>query len=248
MTPNGSPSPDADPDDHDLGDETARRYRFQWTYAAIMSCMLLDDTEDVQEVFCEQHEDVLLKHTDNTFTGVQVKTRGANQEVWKTRHEPISSACARFAALEEEFPNNFRSYRLLTNHPFYSAQNGQDLPYVLEVIRAADTCFDVNGGPGRFLRKTATEAECSDATAFRALSKTRAKDDLPKLPDASTRLISTLTQVWPGAESYSYAEVKEAAQALVTACANASSLQSDDFLLAYIPARPSPKSVLSAAA
>ena len=59
----------------DPGDETANRYRFQWTWAAVVCCMLLDGTEDVQEVFCEHHEDVLLKHRDGSFTGHQVKTR-----------------------------------------------------------------------------------------------------------------------------------------------------------------------------
>ena len=32
----------------DPGAETANRYRFQWTWAAILCCMLLDDTEDVE--------------------------------------------------------------------------------------------------------------------------------------------------------------------------------------------------------
>jgi hypothetical protein len=67
-------TPDVVPATDDPGDDTARRYRYQWTYAGIICCMLLDDTENVAEVFCEHHEDVLLKHTDLTFTGVQVKT------------------------------------------------------------------------------------------------------------------------------------------------------------------------------
>lgn len=46
-------APDTVPATGDPGDDTARRYRYQWTYAAIVCCMLLDDTEDVAEVFCE---------------------------------------------------------------------------------------------------------------------------------------------------------------------------------------------------
>jgi hypothetical protein len=69
------PAPDTVPATGDPGDDTANRYRYQWTYAAIVCCMLLDDTLDVTEVFCEHHEDVLSKHTDGTFSGLQIKTR-----------------------------------------------------------------------------------------------------------------------------------------------------------------------------
>ena len=49
--------------------------------------MLLDDTQDVEEVFCEHHEDVLLKHRDGLFTGHQVKTRGDDQPPWKAKDD-----------------------------------------------------------------------------------------------------------------------------------------------------------------
>ncbi len=59
MTECTIPSPDTVLGTGDPGDETARRYRYQWTYAAIVCCILLDDTEDAEEVFCEHHEDVV---------------------------------------------------------------------------------------------------------------------------------------------------------------------------------------------
>jgi hypothetical protein len=48
----------------DVGDETSNRFRYQWVLSAIFCCMLLDQSEDVEEVFCEHHEDILLKHTN----------------------------------------------------------------------------------------------------------------------------------------------------------------------------------------
>lgn len=74
----------------DPGDDTARRYRYQWTYAAIVCCVLLDETEDVAEVFCEHHEDILTKHTDGTYSGLQIKTRASTQDVWKTSDDDVS--------------------------------------------------------------------------------------------------------------------------------------------------------------
>ena len=87
MTAPANPSPNEVLAPNDPGDETASRYRFQWTWAAIASCMLFDQTQDVIEVFCEQVEDVLLKHSDGTFTGQQVKTRDSDQPVWKADDE-----------------------------------------------------------------------------------------------------------------------------------------------------------------
>src|SRR5687768_10561713 len=108
------PSPENTVAAGDPGDETAKRYRFQWTWAAVVCCMLLDDTEDVQEVFCEHHEDVLLKHRDGSFTGHQVKTRGDDQPPWKAKDEAVLAACVRFAKLESEYPGRFRRFYFLT--------------------------------------------------------------------------------------------------------------------------------------
>src|SRR5690606_9643666 len=84
----------------DPGDDTARRYRYQWTYAAIVCCILLDETWDVAEVYCEYHENILIKYTDGTFAGLQVKTRAGDQGPWKTADDAVKHSCTRFAKLE----------------------------------------------------------------------------------------------------------------------------------------------------
>jgi Cap4, dsDNA endonuclease domain len=219
----------------DPGDDTARRYRYQWTYAAIVCCMLLDDTEDLGEVFCEHHEDVLLKHSDLTFTGVQVKTRSSDQEVWKTSDASVRSSCARFAKLEAEFPGRFRAFRFLTNHPLHASKNGQDLCHVLATIRAVAAMAGLPSSVSAFLSRVAKEAGCSDDVAFVALSKTDARDDLPRLADVEARLVATLTSVWTRAAEWSHISVVRAARALILECERASSLAHEDTLPAYLP-------------
>lgn len=220
--------------DGDPGDETANRYRFQWTWAAVVCCMLLDDTEDVQEVFCEHHEDVLLKHQDGSFTGHQVKTRDDNQPPWKARDEAVLAACARFAKLESEYPGRFRRFCLLTNHPLYSAGNGQDLPYVLQSIKDAASVADLPPIVTPWIRRVARDADVTEAVAFAALSKSVAKADLPKLRDAVMRLIDTIVQCWTPAADCSHDAVKGAAQALIDECGRASSLDHEQLLPAYV--------------
>lgn len=247
MTDGRAQSPDITPADGDPGDETARRYRYQWTWAAITCCMLLDDTQDVAEVFCEHHEDILLKHIGGTFSGIQFKTRASNQELWKTSDPDVKKSFARFALLEARFPGRFEAFHFHTNHLLHSAGNGQDIAHVLREIGKARDCAGVTGPSRAFLRHTAREADCSDEVAFAALSKARCSHDLPKLDDALVRLVGTLTAIWPRASSCSYDGVARAAGSLVDECGRASSLAHADVLPAYVPTVANPDDVMLAA-
>lgn len=218
----------------DPGDETAYRYRFQWTWAAVVCCMLLDETEDIEEVFCEHHEDVLLKHQDGSFTGHQVKTRGDKQPPWKARDEAVLTACARFAKLEAKYPGSFRRFYFLTNHPLHSARNGQDLSHVLQSIKDSTTAESVPPTVATWLRQVARAAEVAEAVAFSAMSKTLAKANLPKLRDVVMRLIDAIAQCWAPAAECSHESVRRAAQALIEECSRASSLDHEQLLPAYM--------------
>lgn len=234
------PVPDTVPATGDPGDDTAFRYRYQWTYAAIVCCMLLDETEGVVEVFCEHHEDVLIKHVNGTFSGLQIKTRASDQKVWRTSDDAVRGVCARFAKLEAKFPGLFRAFRFLTNHPLYAAGNGKDIRHVLQMIRAAASVNDLSGPVASFLNRVANEADCTAEVAFSALSKTDADDNLPKFPDIEMRLVTTLTGVWTRAADCSHAAVMRAARSLASECGRASSLAHQDVLPAYLPATVDP--------
>lgn len=220
----------------DPGDETANRYRFQWTWAAVVCCMLLDDTEDIEDVFCEHHEDVLLKHQDGTFTGHQVKTRNDDQPPWKAKDEAVLAACVRFAKLESEYPGRFRRFCFLTNHPLYSKGSGQDLRYVLQSIKDAASVADLPSTVASWVRRVARDAGVTEAVALTALAKTVAMADLPKLRDAVMRLIDAIVQCWTPAADCSHDAVKRAAQALIDECGRASSLDHEQLLPAYVVA------------
>lgn len=234
MAASPTPSPEDTLARGDPGDETANRYRFQWTWAAVVCCMLLDDTEDIAEVFCEHHEDVLLKHRDGSFTGHQVKTRGDHQPPWKARDEAVLGACVRFAKLESEFSGRFRSFCFLTNHPLHSAGNGQDLPHVLQSVRDAATVADLPPSVAAWVKRVARDADVSEAVTLAAMSKTVARADLPKLRDAVMRLIDAVVQCWAPAAECSHDAVRRAAQALVDECGRASSLDHEQLLPAYV--------------
>ncbi|NTV46689.1 MAG: DUF4297 domain-containing protein [Chlorobiales bacterium] len=242
MTNPIGPTPDTVAAIGDPGDETARRYRYQWTYAGIVCCMLLDETEGITEVFCEHHEDVLIKHNDGTFSGLQIKTRALNQDLWKTSDGAVKHSCAKFAKLEALFPNCFRAFRFLTNHPLYVAESGNDFRYVLQKIRDASSVHDITSRSiSNFINCVAREANCTREIAFTTLSKTNADDTLPKLADIDVRLVDALTQVCNRLAECSYTSVIRAARYLSSECGRASSLAHQDILPAYLPATANPE-------
>lgn len=219
----------------DPGDETARRYAYQWTYAAILCCMLLDETEDTTEVFCEHHEDVLLKHKDGTFSGIQVKTRDTDQDVWRTSDEGLRAAFVKFARLERDFPGQFRRFAFLTNHPLHAGQNGMDICHVLaEISKAADN-LGLTAPVLKFLSRVAKDAGCSEDVAFAALRKATANADLPRRRDVEGKLVATIVPVWARAADCSHASVVRAAKSLVQECTEASSLAHEGLVPAYLP-------------
>jgi len=231
---------------NDPGDETARRYRFQWTWAAISCCMLFDDTQDTIEVFCEHHEDILIKHRDGTFTGQQIKTRGADQPIWKANDQQVKSACATFIRLDAEYPGHFREFQFLTNHPLHFATNAQSLAYNLSQIAGADTLETLPSGVKKWVRLVAREAASSDSAAFQTLKKTKASDGLPKLQDSVMRLIDALVGCWPTAAECSHESLRRSAQMLIDECGRASSLDHLQLVPAYIAPLRAPDAAVAA--
>lgn len=219
----------------DVGDETSNRFRYQWVLSAIICCMLLDEAEDVQEVFCEHHEDVLIKHINGLFTGIQVKTRASNQPLWKSSDEDVVKTFARFVILDSQYPGQFQAFKFITNHPIQSSSNGQDIAYMLRQISQSENHDPLNNVVKTFISRISRIAEIAEEDTFHTLKKASIKHDLPKFRDATMRLIDTIVLVWDRAKGASYEGIKRAANHLIDACFRASSLASQDLLPAYLP-------------
>ena len=61
---------------------------------------LLDDEAETEEVYCEHHEDVLVKKRGGRFHGVQIKTRFDEAGPHKSTDEEIAGSIKRFIELE----------------------------------------------------------------------------------------------------------------------------------------------------
>ena len=123
-------------DKGDPGDDVQLRFRYQHSFAAIQCLRLLTPDARLSAVYCENHEDVLLRKRDGRYEGVQVKTRKFDAEPFRANDEAVQKSIARFAALEKSFRGWFDSFHFVTNHGFWENERDERcLPYLRDEIK-----------------------------------------------------------------------------------------------------------------
>jgi hypothetical protein len=233
----------------DPGDDTQRRFRYQATYAAIVALSLLDEKSEADYIFCEHHEDILVKHKDGTFVGIQVKTRIVHKGPYKAGDEAIIKSLKRFIKLESQFREYFSKYVIAVNNGFWQeTENSSNLPYLLRLAKVSISKEGVTSE--KCLSDLAKKLCSSDETikplvlnpdgtinnfALKVLSKVRTEDDLPGLNDVETRLLEVLLQ-FPEIRHRRGEQVQQIAQKLVHEMFRAASLanNSPQFLYSYL--------------
>lgn len=181
----------------DRGDDIQRRFRYQAAYAALISLHLLDEKSEFDEVFCEHHEDVLVKLKDATFIGFQVKTREASLGPFTFSDSEIMKSLKRFIECEKTFPNRFKRYVICSNCGFWEkANNSSNLVYCLKLVK--ECVGSESTLPTELLQKIATlaiETKCDKNSVLRALGKveTQKSMDLERYEFAVTNAIAVAT-------------------------------------------------------
>lgn len=137
------PTPDTVLNETDPGDDVQRRFGFQATKAAMLSLSMLDSDAEVLEVYCEHHEDILIKKLGDRFIGYQVKTKLDEAGPHKATDEEIVRSIRRFIDLEHTFGQHFDRYTIGSNAGFWNEdRTGSSLPHILSVVaKAADRAF-----------------------------------------------------------------------------------------------------------
>lgn len=189
----------------DGGDDMQRRCRYQAMYAALASLGIFDERLGVEEVFCEHHEDTLIKRKDGTFVGVQVKTRVPGRDLFKAGDEQVMHSIERFVAQEVEYPGHYSRFVLATNYAFWSEkENGSNLWHLLELARdaRAERPSKVPTVLSAYLKKLVKRmgakrgATIDGDTILRVLSKVEIEDSLPKFDDMDYRLARKIPDVY----------------------------------------------------
>jgi hypothetical protein len=219
-------------DSKDRGDDTLRRFKFQLTYAGIVSLSLLDNSSGVCEVFCEHHEDILVKLINGQFIGVQVKTRDLGLGPFETETESIWNCLKKFVALESRFPGRFLRFTIVSNAGFYNAKESvKNLKWIVGHAKGGNgsEMLKPRSKTKTAINRLAKECKCSATDVISVLAKIELKGDAAPLNHVDLDLenrLSLLTQV---AEQTSGA-IKEVAKKIIFKHLEASSLTSEPSL------------------
>jgi Cap4 dsDNA endonuclease len=226
-------SPESAPSS-DPGADVQRRFRYQAAYASLVAVKLLADDSDIEKVFCEHHEDVLVKCIDGRFIGIQVKTRQSGLEPLKTGDDEIRSALSRFLELEKQFPISFSTYVIAANCGFYSARkNSSNLRHLAETVCVAfRSTKDLPKNETARLNKLAKQLKCTSDSLLPVLCKLELRGDLPQFGDIVPVLARQIAQA-DEMKKYTYREVNAVADALLNYLLEAAALSCDDSARLY---------------
>jgi hypothetical protein len=217
-------TPDTELDSRDPGDDVQRRFRYQSTYAAILSLSLLDEESEFEKLFCEHHEDILVKRIDGSFMGVQVKTRVIEQGPFKAGDEQILKSLKRFMELERKYPELFSKYVLAANCGFWNGRkNSSNLHHLLEIIKDEDNSSVLDRSDLSSIKRVASEIDSVDSQIIlNALRKIELQRG-PGLDDYQLRLDKLLSER-PELKGKRYDEIQKVSNALIERMFQASTL------------------------
>ncbi len=205
----------------------------------MLSLGLLNDDGPLEELYCEHHDDVVLRLRSGQFRAIQIKTRGAGAVPFTAVEPAVISSLRKFADLEVRFPSHFKGYLLASNVGFWhEKKNGSNLNHILETVRnKSGTGF---AGFIKRIIKIKPAIDCAVVTA--ALSKVDLVET-PGLDDVESALCGQLAQI-PEYRSRRYDELKAASEAHRDRILAASSLAGLNFLPVYLTlCADSPQSV-----
>jgi hypothetical protein len=238
-------SPDKELSNHDIGDDINLRFRYQAAYAAKVALGILIEETQIEEVFCEHHEDILAKRKDQKFLGIQVKTRKEGLGELKANDEVVLGAIEKFICLDKQYTDKFVRFIIATNQTFWSgANNNNNLRYVLSLkTQAGDSAYHKYA---QKLLKSLQNSTFHISDVLCTLDKLVLEDDLPKLNNYTDPLVKLLGEF----EEYSqlsYPRLTSLCNHLINCMSEAGSKNIDDPLRQYFAYLDNPEESLTQA-
>lgn len=242
-------SPDREISTSDPGDDVQRRFRYQAAYTALLSLQLLDDNSEFQEIYCEHHEDTLIKKKNNKFIGVQVKTRLPGKSPYKSNDTEITSSIARFVELSYKYPEHFDRFVIATNHAFWNEKKSdpQNIKHIFDLARNLDSSPEKSQKDlMKFAKKIwdvckTKELDISVETIINIISKVEIDDKLPKFEDVELRLSQLIPQFYPESRNANLELLILTARELINLAFQAGSLANISSLQIYFAYCKDPK-------
>ena len=216
------------PPSEDVGADTQRRFRHQACYAAILSLGLLDNDGPLIELYCEHHDDIVLRLKSGRFRALQLKTKLIGGVPFKACDDEVISAMGRFVHLESTFQGQFEAYIFASNVGFWhEKKNSSNLPHVLDAIRGNPL-----NGAGALVQKIYRKTKIDIALICVTLQKVELQIT-PGLDDIEARLRDHLALI-PELRDRRYDELKDVSDALRQRIFEAASLAGLSSLPEYL--------------
>lgn len=175
----------------DKGDDTQNRFRYQNACACFISLNLLFDDCKFTEVYCEHHEDILLKLNNGKFAGVQIKTKNLELGPFDMSDEAVYKSFKRFVEHDIKFPNQFEYYVFATNVGLLKSDTKGPKEFkdwlkskCIDEIKKSRKEFS------QITKKIAAELNCEIEIAIDSLKKIRFNEGLPQSGDINDKIIA----------------------------------------------------------
>ncbi|HZS26783.1 MAG TPA: dsDNA nuclease domain-containing protein [Candidatus Angelobacter sp.] len=206
----------------DPGDDMQRRLRYQAAYGAILSLQTLDSS-DVLDVFCEHHEDFLVRKANGKYLGVQVKTREPHLGPFKADDAAVINALQRFVELDIQFPKHFEHFVLVANCDFWQVQKSyKNLFYIISSFQEKPD-LKPSGTVKDVFAAIRSHCGCANKAIIPVICKLRLEGTVPKFEDIVLNVASHIGQL-PGFSARYLPELVEAAKNLINVILEASAL------------------------
>jgi hypothetical protein len=99
----------------DPGDATARNFRYQHAYGAMLLIAAKCGDFPYVAIWCEHHEDFLAERQDKRFDGYQIKTSRPELGPWTLKHPDLVGSIGRFVDLVDEFGDRIGNLYFVSN-------------------------------------------------------------------------------------------------------------------------------------
>ncbi|RWC47182.1 dsDNA nuclease domain-containing protein [Mesorhizobium sp.] len=110
----------------DVGDETARNYRYQHSYGVILLTAASRGDRPYSAIWCEHHDDLLAERRDGKFEAWQVKTRRPEAGPWTLANADFLGALKRFADIKSVIGERIERFYFVSNTGFAEANGSAD--------------------------------------------------------------------------------------------------------------------------
>lgn len=217
---------DTELSEFDNGDDMQRRLEYQAAFAASKAIEMLKPENEIDCMYCELHQDLLVRLTSKKFIVIQVKTRVLPLTSFLATDEEIISTIANFLRLQRQYPKQIKRFVLASNHGFRKENKANCLPDLIALATFQPTNLTIED-----LHDYLAKANKADGTDYSVQELTEVLSNLyldgeqPHFKDFPTVLARQIANSVPFASEATQVELIDAAEVLIGKMRSLGSLQ-----------------------